>query len=303
MAQAPLNPELFPVLRPDITAEQLRSLSYYQLLGAGPTTPLADLRTNYDLLSMYCYPSACPLPLPEVRFRLLAEAYATLSDPDRRKSYDSRSQRTAVSPSQESQLFAETEQRWGEWAQQVASAAPPPVQAAGVRSERGSVGVGWLVTGALSGAVFGATVGGPAGALVGASVGAVGGLWRAKTGQHLAGTIQKILATPETQKLLVEGVTTVLSSIEEKQTTTPTSEITHQLVSEEALQAVPCSRAEDGRQDVCKVCQEHVINSLLLPCRHIAVCSACAVAVLRADRKCPICRAPIQEVQAPVYIS
>ncbi|RYG50356.1 hypothetical protein EON66_11930, partial [archaeon] len=41
----------------------------------------------------------------------------------------------------------------------------------------------------------------------------------------------------------------------------------------------------------CKICMEAVIDTLFVPCHHLAACKSCA-AVLHT---CPICRASITE--------
>lgn len=43
---------------------------------------------------------------------------------------------------------------------------------------------------------------------------------------------------------------------------------------------------------ICKVCLDRQANIVLLPCKHVAVCSQC---VFGLNDKCPICRAKIGE--------
>lgn len=50
--------------------------------------------------------------------------------------------------------------------------------------------------------------------------------------------------------------------------------------------------------DECRVCCEHQRDTLLLPCRHFALCWPCAHKILEGDeRKCPLCRAEISSAQ------
>jgi len=45
--------------------------------------------------------------------------------------------------------------------------------------------------------------------------------------------------------------------------------------------------------NLCKVCMEREINSVLLPCSHFVCCTACGHQL----RSCPICRASISETR------
>jgi baculoviral IAP repeat-containing protein 7/8 len=45
-------------------------------------------------------------------------------------------------------------------------------------------------------------------------------------------------------------------------------------------------------ESLCKVCLEKRSNVILMPCRHVAVCSSC---VFGLNDKCPICRAEVKE--------
>lgn len=59
--------------------------------------------------------------------------------------------------------------------------------------------------------------------------------------------------------------------------------------------------------DICVVCLENEIDTCLLPCRHVAVCSACVRKMQPAARGgqpeavlsviCPICRGEVDRVQ------
>ncbi len=50
-----------------------------------------------------------------------------------------------------------------------------------------------------------------------------------------------------------------------------------------------------GGSSGCVVCMEVDRSMLILPCRHMCLCAACArnPALTRAGARCPVCRAPI----------
>eukprot|EP00670_Eutreptiella_braarudii_P016289 CAMPEP_0174329840 /NCGR_PEP_ID=MMETSP0810-20121108/16183_1 /TAXON_ID=73025 ORGANISM="Eutreptiella gymnastica-like, Strain CCMP1594" /NCGR_SAMPLE_ID=MMETSP0810 /ASSEMBLY_ACC=CAM_ASM_000659 /LENGTH=324 /DNA_ID=CAMNT_0015444617 /DNA_START=18 /DNA_END=992 /DNA_ORIENTATION=- len=324
MASSPANPTLFPILNPDLSLAQLKTLTYYQVLGVRQTASADELQTNYDLLSISCHPYVARSPDNEARFQLLAEAYATLRDPARRRAYDTSGQRESVPQGEAQQFFEGTKARWAEWAENLRK-----IDASGlkevlvkIKSLHKPGGKGWFVTGALSGACFGATLGGPVGAVIGCTVGAAGGAWRAATGQHVAASATDKLAAamsdPETREAIRRGLGNMLEAIADQQSeqrngpeaasssssssSSSPSDSQRDLTVEE-LQAIACTRAEEGAADNCKICLTNKINAMLIPCSHIALCSQCAALVMQQDRKCPVCRAQIQKVHAPVYIS
>lgn len=62
------------------------------------------------------------------------------------------------------------------------------------------------------------------------------------------------------------------------------------------------SESTDDREDPapaideCVMCMDNVKNVLMLPCRHLALCSACETVVANANkgpRECPVCREPV----------
>jgi hypothetical protein len=53
----------------------------------------------------------------------------------------------------------------------------------------------------------------------------------------------------------------------------------------------PCPEGED--EVACVLCMEHVRDTLVLPCGHLALCWTCAGRQRSEDGRCPICRSPI----------
>ncbi|MBV9386661.1 MAG: J domain-containing protein [Chroococcidiopsidaceae cyanobacterium CP_BM_ER_R8_30] len=64
--------------------------SYYVLLGLHPGASALEIRRAYRELSKRYHPDTTELPraIATVKFQQLNEAYATLSNPERRQSYD-----------------------------------------------------------------------------------------------------------------------------------------------------------------------------------------------------------------------
>jgi DnaJ domain len=64
--------------------------SYYNLLGLHPSASVIDIRRAYRELSKRYHPDTTDLPatLATAKFQQINEAYATLSNPERRLSYD-----------------------------------------------------------------------------------------------------------------------------------------------------------------------------------------------------------------------
>lgn len=64
--------------------------SHYQLLGLSHNASADALRQSFRALSKRYHPDTTDLPLPqaEAAFRDLQQAYAVLSDPERRRRYD-----------------------------------------------------------------------------------------------------------------------------------------------------------------------------------------------------------------------
>ena len=64
--------------------------NYYRLLGLHPSASVVEIRRSYRELSKQYHPDTTDLPtaIATVKFQQLNEAYATLSNPERRQSYD-----------------------------------------------------------------------------------------------------------------------------------------------------------------------------------------------------------------------
>lgn len=71
--------------RPDLSGS-----TYYDLLGLHPAADVVEIRRQYRELSKAYHPDTTELPLPiaTVKFQELNQAYAVLSNPDRREQYD-----------------------------------------------------------------------------------------------------------------------------------------------------------------------------------------------------------------------
>jgi competence transcription factor ComK len=62
---------------------------------------------------------------------------------------------------------------------------------------------------------------------------------------------------------------------------------------DEEGEAVLCT---DKSQELCVVCMIRCVDTVLVPCGHACMCRRCAKRVKRMDRKCPICRVPIERI-------
>lgn len=45
-----------------------------------------------------------------------------------------------------------------------------------------------------------------------------------------------------------------------------------------------------NEENYCIICQEHVKNILLLPCKHVCLCNYCELKMNRRNYRCPVCR-------------
>lgn len=61
---------------------------YYEALGVERTATLADIKKAYRKLAHKYHPDVSAEPDSEAKFKDVAEAYATLKDPEKREAYD-----------------------------------------------------------------------------------------------------------------------------------------------------------------------------------------------------------------------
>jgi len=73
----------------------------YLLLGVGHDADLAEIKRAYRRAALACHPDRHPDdPTAAERFRWVTEAYAVLSDPERRRALDGRGRRTPQPPTE-----------------------------------------------------------------------------------------------------------------------------------------------------------------------------------------------------------
>jgi len=73
----------------------MRFKDYYQTLGIERSASAEDIKRAYRKLAHQYHPDVSKDPKSEEKFKEIAEAYATLKDPDKRKEYDSLGSRPA----------------------------------------------------------------------------------------------------------------------------------------------------------------------------------------------------------------
>ena len=78
-------------------------MDYYQILGVGYSAHAAEIKRAYRRLAVMYHPDKNPSPDAENIFKQINEAYDVLSDPDKRRAYDSRFETLIEVPPQESQ--------------------------------------------------------------------------------------------------------------------------------------------------------------------------------------------------------
>ncbi|MGB3291164.1 MAG: DnaJ C-terminal domain-containing protein [Burkholderiaceae bacterium] len=92
----------------------MKYVDYYQVLGLGRDATLADIKKAYRKLAHQYHPDVSKEAGAEDKFKQVAEAYATLKDPEKRAAYDALGTRPAgedfVPPHEWSERFHEAPQ-------------------------------------------------------------------------------------------------------------------------------------------------------------------------------------------------
>ena len=52
----------------------------------------------------------------------------------------------------------------------------------------------------------------------------------------------------------------------------------------------------DGEEDDCVICMADKRSSIVLPCKHLCVCSDCGGLLVSEKQKCPMCRQVIYSI-------
>ena len=68
----------------------LSKLDYYDILGVGPDASPDEIKRSFRKLAFKYHPDRNKMPNAEERFKEASEAYAILSDPEKRREYDTR---------------------------------------------------------------------------------------------------------------------------------------------------------------------------------------------------------------------
>jgi len=84
---------------------------YYEILGVPRNASEAEIKKRYRILARKYHPDVSKEPQAEQRFKEMAEAYATLKDPEKRAAYDQLGQR---SPGEEFQPPPDWARQFGE---------------------------------------------------------------------------------------------------------------------------------------------------------------------------------------------
>ncbi|KAM3143542.1 hypothetical protein pb186bvf_004304 [Paramecium bursaria] len=55
------------------------------------------------------------------------------------------------------------------------------------------------------------------------------------------------------------------------------------------------SQKEDSKKEPCRVCLTNIVDTMIIPCRHVILCLECCESMQRSCEKCPLCRQPIEK--------
>jgi hypothetical protein len=72
---------------------------------------------------------------------------------------------------------------------------------------------------------------------------------------------------------------------------------------EKEVYEVPESKEELESLVTCAICMDKKRTVLVLPCKHLAMCSACARRIYETSKECPICKTPICSLTHVFYRS
>ena len=114
-------------------------------------------------------------------------------------------------------------------------------------------------------------------------------LYRVDDVFDLAGDDDPVAAAPTATTEANGGVTTAPGSPDQLLGSPPRGGDAH-------VNLQPAPGADDGNE--CVVCLCNNRNALILPCRHLCLCTECAPMVRQQSNKCPVCRTAIQKVVA-----
>jgi hypothetical protein len=59
---------------------------------------------------------------------------------------------------------------------------------------------------------------------------------------------------------------------------------------------IRAQRAVRDTTELCYICFENASDVVLIQCGHAGVCHSCVRRILGLDRRCPLCRAPVNGV-------
>ncbi|KAF3183084.1 hypothetical protein TWF225_006246 [Orbilia oligospora] len=173
------------------------SVDYYEVLGISPNATRDEIRKAYKMKALQTHPDRVPVNHPERpsrtrQFQLVNDAYYTLSDPTRRRDYDTtRVHRRSSGPSYEREW---QDEQFGEFFEEM-------MDQEGLRNEvREGTGKFWSLLGAIAGAILGYILYDFSGLLAGLLVGNRLGAVRDKKGKSVYEVFQEM---PQNEKMRI----------------------------------------------------------------------------------------------------